>query len=292
MSTQNKQLNLPITGTTPGGAGGWGDQLDVNFNNIDNCLGSTLALSLSSTDVILSTGTVTTPGQVSNLRIALSGALSANVNVIFPGGSSGVWLISNAVTGNYTVTLKTTSPSGATIPLTNRFGFFTVYSDGVNMYLVDNVMPPGAIQAFGGTTAPFGWLLCDGTTYGTNAYPALFAAIKYTWGGGGNAFSVPNLQGYFLRGSGTSAIDPDSPRAVGSTQSDLFKSHTHTDSGHIHNSLPGTTFMSNTTGRGIYASGSFGTDNNTVATSYANIQPTGGAETRPANVAVLYCIKT
>jgi microcystin-dependent protein len=56
-----------------------------------------------------------------------------------------------------------------------------------------NIFVPGMIMPYGGTTAPAGWLLCNGTSYSTTTYSALFAVIGYTYGGSGNTFAVPNM---------------------------------------------------------------------------------------------------
>ena len=70
----------------------------------------------------------------------------------------------------------------------------------------DSIVPPGTIVAFGGLTAPVGWLPCDGTTRKTNDYPRLFSAIGMTWGAGESGleddFSLPDLQGRVLAGAG------------------------------------------------------------------------------------------
>ena len=61
--------------------------------------------------------------------------------------------------------------------------------------------PPGMIVAYGGSTAPTGWLACDGSTVAKADYPALHAAIGATWGAGGETtFVLPNLVGRTLRG--------------------------------------------------------------------------------------------
>lgn len=62
-------------------------------------------------------------------------------------------------------------------------------------YLNPPSVAPGVMSDFGGDTAPFGYLLCDGTSYPTASYPALFTAIGYKWGGVGANFNVPNMQG-------------------------------------------------------------------------------------------------
>jgi microcystin-dependent protein len=63
-------------------------------------------------------------------------------------------------------------------------------------------VPPGTIVAFGGTTPPAGWLLCNGTAKSSLAYPDLFGAIGYRWGGSGGVFNIPDLRGRALIGSG------------------------------------------------------------------------------------------
>lgn len=57
-------------------------------------------------------------------------------------------------------------------------------------------MPSGSIGAYAGSSAPSGWLLCDGTSYAQSSYPNLYSAIGTVYGSsGGGYFSVPNLLG-------------------------------------------------------------------------------------------------
>ena len=57
------------------------------------------------------------------------------------------------------------------------------------------LVPPGSVTAYATTTAPAGWLLCNGTSYATSTYPLLFAVIGYSYGGSSANFNVPNLSG-------------------------------------------------------------------------------------------------
>ena len=92
--------------------------------------------------------------------------------------------------------------------------------------------PPGTIIDFAGTSAPPGYLVCNGAAISRDTYPALFAAIGTAWGtGDGSAtFNLPNLQGRFRLGS-------DSNRALGSTggasevqlTTSQLPAHTHSD---------------------------------------------------------------
>lgn len=50
-----------------------------------------------------------------------------------------------------------------------------------------------------------GWLLCNGTSYNTTTYSKLYDVIKYSYGGTGSSFKVPDYRGFFLRGHGSAA---------------------------------------------------------------------------------------
>ena len=64
-------------------------------------------------------------------------------------------------------------------------------------------VPTGAIMAFGVTSIPGGWLLCNGANVSRTAYAALFAAIgtRFGAGDGSTTFTLPNLDGRFLQGT-------------------------------------------------------------------------------------------
>lgn len=140
-------------------------------------------------------------------------------------------------------------------------------------------MPAGAVQAFAMTTSPDGWLECDGSDVSRTTYAGLFAAIGTTFGSGDGSttFGLPDLRGEFVRGW-DNGRGVDSGRAHGSAQSDALKSHTHDLS-----ILVGT---SDTSRIATTADGGTGdSGHNPTATA------TGGAETRPRNIALMYCIK-
>ena len=95
--------------------------------------------------------------------------------------------------------------------------------------------PTGTIIDFGGTVAPAGFLVCDGSTQDTTLQSALFAVIQYTWGGSGTSFTLPNLNRRTTIGSGGTATTIIG-NEVGNTSSDetsaltdinQIPSHTH-----------------------------------------------------------------
>jgi microcystin-dependent protein len=138
------------------------------------------------------------------------------------------------------------------------------------------LVPAGAIMAFAMNGAPTGWLAADGTAVSRSTYATLFAAIATTYGvgDGTTTFNVPDLRGYFVRGSGTNS-DGTISGTFGAKQADELKSHTHTY-----------TFKSTTGGS------SAGGDPNSITNTTVNTGATGGTETRPRNIPMFYCIKT
>jgi len=63
-------------------------------------------------------------------------------------------------------------------------------------------VPTGAVLPYAGSTVPAGFLFCDGSSQLTTAYPALFAAIGYAFGGSGGNFNLPNMAGMVPAGVG------------------------------------------------------------------------------------------
>ena len=97
-TTANKQLNKPAYNST---VPTWDIPLNANADIIDAALGSTTSVALTSSNVTLNSV------QAQNMRILLTGAISANITITFP-AEGGQWVVSNDTTGG----LTTISPSG------------------------------------------------------------------------------------------------------------------------------------------------------------------------------------
>ena len=140
----------------------------------------------------------------------------------------------------------------------------------------------GAVSYFATAVAPFGWLKANGALISRTTYATLFAAIGTTFGAGDGSttFQLPDLRGEFVRGW-DDARGVDSGRTLGAWQEDMLKSHTHVVSLQQLNS-------SGAEGWGKLSTGNSASEG-TIPD--INTNPTGGAETRPRNVALLACIK-
>lgn len=139
-----------------------------------------------------------------------------------------------------------------------------------------DIMPAGAVLPFARTTAPTGWIKANGAAVSRTTYAALFTAIGTTFGAGDGSttFNLPDLRGEFVRGW-DDGRGVDAGRVFGSWQADELRAHNHS-----YRWFPGE-------GNGEYdRDWQAGHSEQTGWTGW-----TGGAETRPRNVALLYCIK-
>ncbi|MCP4102602.1 MAG: phage tail protein [Lentisphaerae bacterium] len=137
----------------------------------------------------------------------------------------------------------------------------------------------GTVIGWCNPTAPWGFIECNGAALSRTTYANLFASIGtiYGVGDGSSTFNAPDLRGEFIRGW-DNGRGIDSGRSLGSWQADDFKNHTHLNyQGHQGG------------GGGKYASGD--DYSNSYISNPPDTSATGGAETRPRNIALMYCIK-
>lgn len=135
-----------------------------------------------------------------------------------------------------------------------------------NGYLTSETIevPTGAIMAFYLSSCPSGWIVANG------------------------ASSTPDLRGTFIRGDLGEQNSRDSTRSLGNYQTDMFQGHRH--------------YLQITLGDNIHGSGNYVSGGNFLTGGDADpvTNPTSdgingatryGPETRPKNVALLYCMK-
>jgi len=117
----NKLLDRPDKGDLD-----WSTPLNYNFTDLDNILGSTVqpvnvanVYTLSSTDI-------------QNMRINVTGTLTANATVTIPATFGGYWIVSNNTTGAFALRVKVlTGANLVTVPQ----GYSTIiYSNGTEAF--------------------------------------------------------------------------------------------------------------------------------------------------------------
>ena len=96
-------------------------------------------------------------------------------------------------------------------------------------------IPTGITRPFAGSSAPEGYLLCDGSAVSRSAYAALFALVGTTFGSGDGSttFNVPDLQGKTIYGYDSSDTAFDAIGETGGAKT-INLAHTHTANPHTH----------------------------------------------------------
>jgi len=135
-----------------------------------------------------------------------------------------------------------------------------------------NTIPPGTIFDYAGSSAPTGYLLCDGSAISRTTYASLFAIIGTIWGSGDGSttFNLPDLRGRATigAGQGTGLTTRTLGQSVGSEQHLLttaeMPAHTHNVGNNSPSSIVGTD--------GIHVV------QTSAVTSSVTLQSTGGSQ--------------
>jgi hypothetical protein len=122
------------------------------------------------------------------------------LNPDFSGGSPTVKLLTGK-TSSFSQPSQLALRSGAT--LTDRSAYLysgTITLEASNVVEVDgrfNLVPAGVVQQYAGSSAPDGFLLCNGAAVSRTTYASLFAVVGTTYGvgNGTTTFNLPNLNG-------------------------------------------------------------------------------------------------
>ncbi|MBH3360375.1 phage tail protein [Pseudomonas guariconensis] len=196
--------------------------------------------------------------------------------------------VTDYVSDGETVTLTTPCEMGDSVQIL-AFGSFKTADTYTKaelqaLLLTASALPVGGILPFPRGVVPAGYLELDGSVQKIATFPDLAAYLAGAFNKGDEPagyFRLPDGRGEFLRGwDHGRGVDVD--RQLGSHQLDAFKSHNH--------SAPmwaSTAF--DTTGGPNFVGADVGGSSTGLANS--NLTLTGGSETRPRNLAVMWCIK-
>lgn len=103
-------------------------------------------------------------------------------------------------------------------------------------------VPAGTVLDFAGSSAPSGYLVCDGSVVSRTTYARLFDAIGTNWGAGDgvSTFKLPDLRGRTTIGVGTGsglsarALADSGGAETHQLTSAEMPSHTHIQNAHTH----------------------------------------------------------
>lgn len=186
--------------------------------------------------------------------------------------------------------------------------------------LKSEIVPVGSIMCFASPKCPTDYLPCDGRELPKPLFPDLYKVIGDTFGQPkeSDGFLLPDLRGQFVRGYDDEG-DLDPERKFGEPQEDAFQGHSHEVSScsengsHYHyvaykseETLNAMTFFSTEYHHHVCnqgdsrKAGNYNTDKNgnhkheiviglPTDSIYQGVRVS--TETRPKNIALLYCIK-
>lgn len=185
-STYSPNLRLELIGTGEQ-QGTWGSTTNTNLGTLlEEAIGGYVSVTVSDVGDTTLTTNNGSADQSRNMVLNLTGTISAARNVICPAIEK-LYVVNNATTGGFSVTLKVSGQTGVTVP--NGLTYF-VYVDGTDVRLIQGnaiASPSGSVQGdvlyHNGTT----WTrLAAGTsgqflkTNGSGANPAWANATSQT----------------------------------------------------------------------------------------------------------------
>ena len=269
-----------------------GDNLDTNGKSITNNItnGDVEIVPNGSGDVLLTAdrlrvgdadadATITTNG-TGDLTLSTNNGSDSGTIVIADGANGDITVAPNG-TGKFTITGSNIVFEGATAddhettfavtdPTADRTITFPDADGTVALSAdVSSAVPAGTVLATARSTAPTGYLLCDGTdTHSRTTYADLFAAIGTTYGSSSDStFAVPDLRGRVVAGKddmgGTSAdnltnvagdgLNGDTLGATGGSENHQLTvtqlpAHTHSDGSYVANTTRRTQTGDNSAG--------------------------------------------
>ena len=121
------KLTVQATGEN---SGTWGQITNTNLLILEQAIGGYDALGITSGATLTFTNGALSNGK--NQVLKLTGTIGGAVNVVVPDSVEKTYVIDNATSGAFTVTVKTTSGTGVTWAAADK-GTKMVYSDGTNV---------------------------------------------------------------------------------------------------------------------------------------------------------------
>lgn len=280
---------LPTVG---GSEDTWGTTLNANWTALGTFLGSLDSAELAVLDGV--TSSTAELNLLTGLTDSLSGLTATATELNLLDGATVTTAEINILDGDTAATATTLADADRLVANDDGTMVQVALSD-LLAYMQSNIAtnPTGAIQPFAMSTAPSGWLECDGAAVSRTTYADLFAAIgtAYGEGDGSTTFNLPDFRGEFLRGW-DNGRGVDAARTFGSAQGDAARNVTGTFGKLRSASVSGPPFSlgasyPNNIEDGGNTTREIEMDFSTIGSDY----PTAD-ENRPRNVAVLYCVKT
>lgn len=258
--TTNKSIEKPGYNDYAANPTGWSGPVNADWDIIDRAFGGVQAKSTTGGTTNL---TIT---ETQNLILTISGTLASNATFTLPlntaltGIVAGQWIVKNATTGNFTLTVSPVSGGGTSV-IIPQGQTIVIFSDGTNISeSFPAPFPAGTAMLFAQTNAPTGWT--KSTTHNNKAlrvvsgaassggsvdFTTAFSSQSVTGTVGNTTLTAAQIPshthtlsqfasagtGYSNGGGGTPVVwtGPSSPQTFTSDSTGGGGSHTHTFTG-------------------------------------------------------------
>ena len=156
--------NLKLTVQTTGeNSGTWGQITNTNLLILEQAIGGYAGVGLNATTGATLTFSNGVLSNGKNQVLKLTGTITTSVNVIIPDSIEKTYIVENATSGAFTVTVKTTSGTGFTFGTTEKTRVI-LYSDGTNVVeVINNTQNLQDIADVANTNGNF--IVGDGTNF-------------------------------------------------------------------------------------------------------------------------------
>jgi hypothetical protein len=156
--------NLKLTVQTTGeNSGTWGQITNTNLLILEQAIGGYAGVGLNATTGATLTFSNGVLSNGKNQVLKLTGTITTSVNVIIPDSIEKTYIVENATSGAFTVTVKTTSGTGFTFGATEKTRVI-LYSDGTNVVeVINNTQNLQDIADVANTNGNF--IVGDGTNF-------------------------------------------------------------------------------------------------------------------------------
>ncbi len=221
---------------------------------------------------------------LSNKTLTSASISNSGISFLAPSGNTFFTVLGiTAPTANRSITLPDASTelvgTDTTQTLTNKTISLEAASNTITGKLAstNGGTPAGVISQYAGSTAPSGYLLCEGQSVSTVTYADLFAAIGYSYGGSGSSFIIPNLKGRIPVGRDTAQAEFDALGEAGGEKAVTLTSAQMPS--HAHSGTTGTVSSDHSHGITVNSGGSHSHGFTAVLSNFSGTRTSGTVTT-------------
>lgn len=183
----------------------------ISGQNLANSLLRATTLTISPRLIVDSQSNLQNTPATSGIQVKSTVVNNVSIGFVTSGKTSLIKQMAN-VDGLYVQ-----ASSGTMAPIMSN-AFLQTTITGTTGETFAPLLPAGVVVAWAGSTAPGGWMLCDGSAISRTTYSALYSICGNAFGSGDGSttFNVPDVKGRAIYGTSSSITRAETTTAAGS----------------------------------------------------------------------------